>query len=50
MRLPAAVAAPLLLAASVMPLNAQPQFRPSGAPAADNLTVETVASGPKGKV
>jgi glucose/arabinose dehydrogenase len=45
MRLPSAVAAPLLLAASVMPLNAQPQFRPSGSPAADNLTVETVATG-----
>ena len=45
MKLPSAVAAPLLLAASVMPLNAQPQFRPSGSPAADNLTVETVASG-----
>ena len=45
MRLPAAVAAPLLLVASAIPSNAQPQFRPSGAPAADNLTVETVASG-----
>jgi glucose/arabinose dehydrogenase len=45
MKLPSAVAAPLLLAASVMPLNAQPQFRPSGSPAADNVTVETVASG-----
>jgi glucose/arabinose dehydrogenase len=45
MRLPAAVTAPLLLAASVMPLNAEPQSRPSSGPSTDNLTVETVASG-----
>jgi glucose/arabinose dehydrogenase len=45
MRLLAAAAAPLLLAASALPSNAQPQFRPSGAPAAGNLTIETAASG-----
>jgi aldose sugar dehydrogenase len=45
MRFPTAAAAPLLLIASALPTNAQPQFRPSGSPAADNLTVETVASG-----
>ena len=45
MKLPAAVAAPLLLVASAMSSHAQQPFRPSGAPAADNLTVETVASG-----
>jgi aldose sugar dehydrogenase len=45
MKLPAAAAAPLLLAASALPSNAQPQFRPSGSPAADNLTIETAASG-----
>jgi glucose/arabinose dehydrogenase len=45
MRLPAAAAAPLLLIASALPSHAQPQFRPSGSPAADNLTVEAVASG-----
>ena len=45
MKLPAAVAAPLLLIASALPSDAQPQFRPSGSPPADNLTVETVASG-----
>ncbi len=44
-RLPAAVAAPLLLVASAIPSSAQPQFRPTGSPPADNLTVETVASG-----
>ena len=42
-RLPAAAA--LLLAASAIPSHAQQPFRPSGASAADNLTVETVASG-----
>ena len=45
MRLPAAAAAPLLLIASALPSHAQPQFRPSGSPPADNLTVEAVASG-----
>src|SRR5919106_47084 len=45
MRLPAAAAAPLLLVASAIPSHAQPQFRPSASPPADNLTVETVASG-----
>jgi glucose/arabinose dehydrogenase len=43
MRLPAAVAA--LLVASAIPSDGQPQFRPTGSPPADNLTVETVASG-----
>ena len=42
-RLPAAAA--LLLVASAIPSHAQQPFRPSGASAADNLTVETVASG-----
>jgi aldose sugar dehydrogenase len=45
MKLPAAVAAPLFLVASALPSDAQPQFRPSGSPPADNLTVETVAKG-----
>ena len=45
MRLPAAAAAPLLLAASALPSNGQPQFRPSGAPVTGNLTIETAASG-----
>lgn len=45
MKLPAAAVAPLLFVASAIPSHAQPQFRPSGGPAADNLTVETVASG-----
>jgi glucose/arabinose dehydrogenase len=44
-RLPAAVAAALLLVASATSSNAQPQFRPSGGPPGDNLAVETVASG-----
>lgn len=44
-KLPAAVAAPLLLVASTIPSNSQPQFRPTGSPPADNLAVETVASG-----
>jgi glucose/arabinose dehydrogenase len=43
MRLSAAVAAPLFLVASAIPSNAQ--FRPTNSPPADNLTVETVASG-----
>jgi aldose sugar dehydrogenase len=43
--LAATVAAPLFVAASVISSAAQPQFRPSGSPPADNLTVETVASG-----
>jgi glucose/arabinose dehydrogenase len=45
MRLPAAIAAPLLLVATAIPSTAQPQFRPSGGQTTDNLTVETVASG-----
>jgi glucose/arabinose dehydrogenase len=45
MRLPAAIAAPLLLVATAIPSTAQPQFRPSSGPTTDNLTVETVASG-----
>jgi glucose/arabinose dehydrogenase len=45
MRLLAAATAPLLLAASALPSNAQPQFRPSGAPVTGNLTIETAASG-----
>jgi glucose/arabinose dehydrogenase len=45
MKLPAAAVAPLLLVASALPSHAQPQFRPSGSPPADNLTVETAASG-----
>jgi glucose/arabinose dehydrogenase len=45
MRFSAAVAASLLLVASAIPSNAQPQFRPTGSPPADNLTVETVAGG-----
>jgi glucose/arabinose dehydrogenase len=45
MRFTTAAAAPLLLIASALPTNAQPQFRPTGSPPVDNLTVETVASG-----
>src|SRR5262245_15952883 len=45
MKWPAAAVAPLLLVASAISSNAQPQFRPSGGPPADNLTVETMASG-----
>jgi glucose/arabinose dehydrogenase len=45
MKLLPAVAASLLLAASAIHADAQPQFRPSGSPAAANLTVETLASG-----
>ena len=44
MRVPVAAVATLLFAASAQPSIAQ-VFRPSGAPAADNLTVEAVASG-----
>src|ERR1700741_737866 len=45
MKLSAAFSAPLLLVASALPSNAQPQFRPTGAPDADGLTIETVAAG-----
>jgi glucose/arabinose dehydrogenase len=44
MRVPVAAVAVVLLAASAQPAIAQ-IFRPSGAPPADNLTVEAVASG-----
>jgi glucose/arabinose dehydrogenase len=44
MRFPAA-AIPLLVVTSALPLQAQPQFRPTGSPAAANLTIETAASG-----
>jgi aldose sugar dehydrogenase len=43
MQLPTIVA--VLLAASALAAHAQPQFRPTGAPPIDNLTVETAASG-----
>jgi len=42
MKLPVSVSATLLLTASALPLNAQPIFRPSGAPPAGNLIVDTV--------
>ena len=45
MRLPAAGRRSAVACRERDPSHAQQPFRPSGAPAADNLTVETVASG-----